>query len=353
MSLKVLIVGAGKAGSDLHLKAYRALDDIEVTGICDVNIEQAVRVSRDEDIPSAFSTIEEAFKKESFDVVSICTPPSTHFELGRFSLEHGSSTIVEKPIFQTVEEALDFQKIIDQTGGKFSAIHNKKFSEGMLKAKTLFDEDHIGRVFQADYTWMHNGNNNRMTSDPDFWCHTLPGGRWQEMIAHPIYMVYQFVGPMQLRHVELKNVTHRWPWLPAEEVDIALESELGYVNIKLSPNTEKYNFLLLYGSKQVLYVDHRQAADLIKSMRGYGLDRFTSYLSGGVNKISHGATARFARHGLFSGNLSPHGRNIQAFIDYVRGETESPPVSWDEAFNTLELTLEIGEEIQKKGVRAD
>jgi hypothetical protein len=162
------------------------------------------------------------------------------------------------------------------------------------------------------------------------------------MIAHPIYMIYQFSGPMKVLDVELKRVTNRWPWLPGDEVDITLESEAGYANIKLSANTEKYNFMILYGSKRMIYIEHRFATDLQKTMKMRGVDQYVEFLTRRVKRAVR------ARLPLIHAYQTPHGRNIQSFIDYVRGDTDQPPVSWEEAFNTLELTLAIGDEMHKK-----
>ena len=52
-----------------------------------------------------------------------------------------------------------------------------------------------------------------------------------------------------------------------------------------------------------------------------------------VSKKTRVAVVTFARLELLSEIPVPHGRNIQAFIDNVRSETESPPASWEEAFN--------------------
>jgi hypothetical protein len=39
---------------------------------------------------------------------------------------------------------------------------------------------------------------------------------------------------------------------------------------------------------------------------------------------------------------------IEDFVAHVRGERPETPVEWQEAFNTLELVLQIGQEIERR-----
>jgi predicted dehydrogenase len=347
MALKVAIAGIGKAGRDLHLSNYLRLPEVEVVALCDFDLARAEEIAAGVGGARAYRTLQDALEDAAVDIVSICTPPSTHFELAKFAMEHGASVLVEKPIFQTVDEARDFQRVMQRTGGKFSAVHNKKYHPGIQQAVDLVSEGYIGTVSQIHSVWMINGDKNRMTRDRDFWCHSLPGGRWQEMLPHQIYQAYQFMGPMDFRHLEMKTVSNRWPWLPADELEIILEGRSGYVSIKLSANTEKYSFMLVYGSQRTLFVDSGKAVDLLASVRSKppttGITRAmrkrAQRLLAGILPASPEAPPM---------NLDAHGQLIQDFVAYVRGERSQPPVSWDEAFNTLELTLTIGQAIRSR-----
>jgi predicted dehydrogenase len=343
----VAIAGVGKAGSELHLANYRRIPDVEVVALCDFDLARARETAKGTGSASAYRSLEEALQATPADIVSICTPPATHFELAKLALEHGASVLVEKPILQTVKEAEELERVIERTGGKFSAVHNKKYHAGIRKAIKLVAQGYIGSVSQIHSVWMINGAKNRMTRDKDFWCHSLPGGRWQEMLPHQIYQAYQFIGPMQFRHLEMKSVSNKWPWLPADEVEIMLEGGAGYVSIKLSANTEKYSFMLVYGSERTLFVDSGKAIDLLGAVRSKppaaGIAR---EMQKRANKLLNGVLAT-KRDGQGS-ELDAHGQLILDFVEYVEGKQSRPPVSWEEAFNTLELTLTIGDEIHRK-----
>jgi predicted dehydrogenase len=341
MPLKVIIAGAGMAGGELHLNAYRQIPAVEVIALCDPDLEKAKSIARQKGIPYFYSSLDEALNAQTADIVSVCSTPASHFRLCRLALEHGCHVLVEKPIFQTLEEAQRIKEITEQTGCKFSAVHNAKYQHGLQQAAKLVKEGEIGDILQVHAVRMIDGGTDRLAADPHSWCHALPGGRWEELIAHPIYKAYQFMGPMRFVHLGMKRTHDRWPWLPADELEIMLEGARGYVSIKLSANAANYSFIVVYGSQKYLYVDDDIAIDPLSKMAHVRsrqplcellLDRMLSALR--------------ARSTLPVSD--PHAALIKDFVAYTQGKRAEPPVLWQEAFNTLELGLQIGREIQQR-----
>jgi predicted dehydrogenase len=248
---------------------------------------------------------------------------------------------VEKPIFQTLDEAEQIRTIAAQKGCKFSAVHNQKYLYGIQHALKLVKDRYIGDVNHIHVARMINGNHDRFVADDNSWCHKLPGGRWEELIAHPLYKAYQFMGPMRFVHLEMKQVYNRWPWLPADELDIVLEGATGYVSIKLSANAGDYNHMLVYGSKRILFIDSNIATDLLSinqsrdskaSLRKWLSKRLIKKQSTIPNSLRQ----------------NPFATLIKDFVTYVSGESAEAPVDWQEAVNTLELGLQIGKAIESR-----
>jgi predicted dehydrogenase len=338
--MKVIIAGAGMAGSQLHLNAYRQVSGIEVIALCDPDLDKAKGIARQKGVRYAFSSLDEALSELSADIVSICTPPSSHYELCRLALERGSNVLVEKPAFQTLEEADQIQELVTRTGRKFSAVHNVKYQPGIRQAIKLASEGAIGDILQVHVARMIDGNTDRLAADPGSWCHRLPGGRWEELIAHPLYKAYQFMGPMRFVSLKMKNVYDHQPWLPGDELEIMLESATGYVSIKLSANAADYSFMVVYGSKKCLLVDSDVAIDALSM----------------ANHPGHKPSLRKSLRDLLHAALNPqtiaypqdtHTALIKEFIAYVKGDRTAPPVDWQEMRNTLELGLLIGREIRQ------
>ncbi|MEJ2010056.1 MAG: Gfo/Idh/MocA family oxidoreductase [Acidobacteriota bacterium] len=342
MSLKVIIVGAGTAGCELHLNACRQIGDVDVIALCDSDLDKAASMAEQQKVPRYYSSLNDALDAHSTDIVSICTPPSSHFELCKLALERGCHVLVEKPIFQSLEEAHEVREIIGRTECKFSAVHSQKYLPGIQQAVKLVNGASIGEVMHVHAVRMINGDKDRLVC-PDCWCNELPGGRWEELIPHLIYKAYQFMGPLKFVHLEMKKVHNHWPWLPADELEIILEGGLGYVTVSLSSNADNYNHILVYGSKRILFIDNYSAAavDLLSRMR---LPDAVPPLRGRLKGWLFGRQTPSAK----PYPVNPHSELIKDFVSYVKGTRDAPPVDWQEAFNVLEVGLRVGEEIASR-----
>lgn len=335
MSTQVVVVGAGVAGVDLHLRGYTRTPSVQVVAICDQDLQRARQVAHGHGGMMAYASLAEAMVDHSPDLVSICTPPASHFEIARLALSSGINVLLEKPIFLSMEQADKVEALSRSTGTTVCAVHNQKFLPGFQSALKLEQAGRIGeRINHVHAVWMVDGNEDRMIRDGDYWCHQLPGGRWQEMVPHPLYKGYQFMGRMELVDVRTAGLSGRWPWLPAEEVLITLASKTGFMTIHLSAKARKYNHMILYGSRSTVYVDSSSSIDLLDSLRPrrslpWAWKRL---LDRTMHRIRH---------------PDAHGALIRELLEYLNGRRDAPPVTWEEAYTTLQLTLQIGEAIRR------
>jgi len=347
--LKVGIIGAGRAGMELHFNAYRAIPGVKVTALIETDTEKGKQLAASKGIPAVYPTLEEALKHETFDIVSVCSPPETHFGLASVLAKNGVNILLEKPIFNTLEEADQFAELLKKYPVKFSAIHQKKFNPGITRAIELSRSGEIGEIHKLDVIWMLDGSENKMTYDPDFWCHKLPGGRWQEMIAHQLYQAYHLVGELTLDHISIRNLKNRYSWLPGDEVEVIYKAPKAYVTIKLSVNNEKSGYLhmMVYGAKKILVVNNFKAVDLDKAF----LTPSPTFRSsvGFIVRTLLAAVKPKKKPTAAGGQIpkSEHFQNVAGFVEYVKGVKPEPPVSWQEAYYIHQLVLEFGAAIQK------
>lgn len=211
---KVLIIGAGHAGTNLHYPAYEVLDNVEVSGFCDVDEKTVKGVCEKLHVDGCYTDIRRAMDVIGPDIISVTTPPKTHFHVVNEILKSGALVVVEKPIFDSVDEALKIQSAVRQAGGKLVPVHNKRGFRGIKEAVDFYRRGMLGEIVHVNCYWMTDGNSNHMTANPDHWSHDLTGGRWEELIPHPIYIAYQFVGRMELLDIYLQRSSKCLPWMP-------------------------------------------------------------------------------------------------------------------------------------------
>jgi predicted dehydrogenase len=99
--LRTAVIGAGVFGR-LHMAKYQALDGVELVAVADPSRKARSAAELKFGVKTHADWRE---LKSVIDVVSICSPASTHAEVIRGFLEAGVHVLVEKPIATNLEEA--------------------------------------------------------------------------------------------------------------------------------------------------------------------------------------------------------------------------------------------------------
>ncbi len=122
--LKTAVIGTGYLGK-FHAEKYARLKEAKLLALCDTNIDSV-------------STLAKKYKTEVYteyqelagkvDAVSIATPTSAHFEIGKFFLSHGIHVLMEKPITSTIEQANELIALAHQHRLVLQVGHLERFN---------------------------------------------------------------------------------------------------------------------------------------------------------------------------------------------------------------------------------
>jgi myo-inositol 2-dehydrogenase / D-chiro-inositol 1-dehydrogenase len=99
--MRAAIVGAGWIAEE-HVAIVRRLDDVELAGVCDVDLERARRLAGD---TAVYTDWHELLDRESLDCLFVCTPPLLHREVTVEALARGIDVYLEKPIARGLDDA--------------------------------------------------------------------------------------------------------------------------------------------------------------------------------------------------------------------------------------------------------
>src|SRR6202795_4823723 len=99
--VRIAVVGTGEFGRN-HARVYREIQDAELVGVFDKNIERA-QAAAAEFRTHAFRALDEL--RGRADAVSVAVPTAEHAEIGCRLLEMGLDVLVEKPMAKTLAEA--------------------------------------------------------------------------------------------------------------------------------------------------------------------------------------------------------------------------------------------------------
>lgn len=83
---------------------------------------------------------------ERMDFVSIVTPNHMHYGPAKMALENGFHVVCDKPLAFDMEEALDLQKTVEQTGLIFALTHNYTGYPMVKQAKQMIRHGEFGKI---------------------------------------------------------------------------------------------------------------------------------------------------------------------------------------------------------------
>ncbi len=110
MVWKLAIAGLGAAARNIHLPAYKRIVGLKVVG----GVDPCAK-SGDFDFP-LFDTVQEMLDRTAPDILTVATPPSSHFELVRLGLNAGVHVFCEKPFVPSLEEAKEIIALASRAG---------------------------------------------------------------------------------------------------------------------------------------------------------------------------------------------------------------------------------------------
>jgi predicted dehydrogenase len=118
------IVGVGSIGKN-HARIYSEFPGVKFSAILDANREVADAISREQGVPAA-TTLEEF--ASLVDAATVSTPTPHHYEIGKFLLDRGKHLLIEKPITETPEQALELVKLAKERGVVLQVGHVERFN---------------------------------------------------------------------------------------------------------------------------------------------------------------------------------------------------------------------------------
>ena len=162
--LRTVVVGAGAMGTQ-WLDAIDASPDVELAAVVDLDASAAARAARG--VPSATTLAEVAALA---DFVVDATVPAAHFAVTASALRLGLPVLGEKPLAETLPQALTLAALSSLTGSLFVVSQSRRFEPHLVAFKSsLGSLGPLGSLTTEFYR------------DPRF-------GGFRETMAHPLLL---------------------------------------------------------------------------------------------------------------------------------------------------------------------
>jgi len=203
MNLDVCVVGYGLMGRT-HSEMYDANPYVKSITI----IDPYLTFLDSKDYKKKIKFTKNITNNESFDIMSICTPSSTHYKLFRKYAKQTKAILLEKPPALSVEEARKIQEIGSELDIIVGCAFVERFNSEIKKFKEKIKD------IKGDVNYYFTRISPRPSKESWYSDETISGGLLLDLGIHDIDLVRWIIG---------KNFN-----------DICVKKEYNQINCKLS-----------------------------------------------------------------------------------------------------------------------
>jgi predicted dehydrogenase len=174
--LRLAVIGGGPGSfiGEMHRSAARLDDRYDLVAAALSSNPARSRsagvglgIAEDRAYPDAIELLRaEAARTDGADVISIMTPNDSHHEYAAVALDLGFDIICDKPITNTLDEALDLVKRVEQTGLVFCLTHNYTGYSLVRQAKAMVADGQLGEVRLVQVEYVQGGKAEENDPDP-------------------------------------------------------------------------------------------------------------------------------------------------------------------------------------------
>ncbi len=261
-TIRAAVVGFGLGGRIFHAPFLQAIEGLELAAILERHGEDAARAHPGVHIAR---TMDDLLAQPELELVVITTPPSTHFELARQSLEAGKHVVIDKPFVASSEQARQLIDLARTRGLVLSAYQNRRWDGDFLTLRKLIAEGELGRLtsLESRFERFHPGLRPKPWQEKN-----LPGnGLVHDLGAHLVDQALVLFGTPEAVTADVRYDRDQ------TAVNDGFAIHLEYPRLRVSLYSS-----LLAAAPGPRYVAHGTAGSYVK----YGLDPQEPALKGGA-----------------------------------------------------------------------
>ncbi|MFT4416477.1 Gfo/Idh/MocA family protein [Fredinandcohnia humi] len=195
--LKIGVIGTGSI-SELHFGSYAKNENADIVAVCDLNVERAQKKAQVYGAQYVYSDYRELLANPEIDAVSICTWNNSHAEISIAALKAGKNVLVEKPLCRTVEEALEVEKTVKETGKLLQVGFVRRYASNTAILQQFIQNNELGEIYYAKASCIRRlGNPGGWFSDKE----RSGGGPLIDLGVHMIDICWYLMGRPKVKSV--------------------------------------------------------------------------------------------------------------------------------------------------------
>lgn len=278
--LKFGIIGAG-AIAQTYAQAFEKCEIARVVAVADVRAQAARALAEGLRCPS-YDSYQALAENVELEAVVICTPPSTHTEIGLYFLDRKVHLLCEKPFTTNSDSAREMLATAKKNGMLLTMASKFRYVTDVVRAKSMVMSGVIGDIILFENAFTSRVDMSaRWNANPEI----SGGGVLIDNGTHSVDITRYFLGPLaEVDVVEGK----RSQGLPVDEtVRVfvrSMDGVMGSIDLSWSINKELESYINIYGSRGAVSVGWKESKYRLSSSRewvvfGKGYDKIQAFRS--------------------------------------------------------------------------
>lgn len=166
--IKVGIIGYGLSGRYLQAPFFETNPEFELKSIVTKSSNPK------EQFPNVqvLQSVDELISDAEIDLISICSPSDTHFDLAKKALLAGKNVLVEKPFTATIAEAEELFLLAKSVGKVITVFQNRRFDSDFQTLQKVVKSGVLGEIL----TYEAHFDRYKPVLNPKKWKETVQPG---------------------------------------------------------------------------------------------------------------------------------------------------------------------------------
>lgn len=197
--LRAAVIGFGTIAQQ-HVQAYQKAENAELAAVADAQPERLQSLAQSG--VQTFTDARQMLETVEVDVVSICTPPSSHAALAELALGRGVHVFCEKPLARTAADARRMVEAAHKANRLLATAFCHRFIPAVRRLRELIACGDLGRplLYRNQFSGPFKGVESTWFSDPEI----SGGGTLMDTTVHSVDLFRYLLGEVE----EVRALTH-------------------------------------------------------------------------------------------------------------------------------------------------
>lgn len=202
------LIGYGKIG-ERHAEHIIAHPEAQLHSVFDIKAYRLNLLRNKYKEIQTYDSLKEILHEPAIDIITICTPNSTHADIAIAAMMAGKHVLVEKPMAISKVDCEGMIHIAHKTGKSLFVVKQNRFNPPVQAVKKLVDEKRLGKILSVSVNCYWNRSEWYYKSSDWKGKKAFDGGTLFTQFSHFIDVIYYLLGDMQILHAQMANVSHK------------------------------------------------------------------------------------------------------------------------------------------------